>query len=69
MVKLEPKGYVLKINEQGFFDNLFTWDTVSSQSQIILKQVVDMLLEEHKDNIDSIYVRGSFANNSRVDHY
>lgn len=69
MLELEPKGYILRVNEQGFFDNLFTWDIVSSQSQVILKQVVDMLLEEHKDNIDSIYVRGSFANNSRVDNY
>jgi predicted nucleotidyltransferase len=69
MLGLEPKGYVLKVNEQGFFDNHFAWDTISSQSQIILKQAVDMLLEEHKDNIDSIYVRGSFANNSSVDNY
>jgi len=51
MLELEPKGYILRVNEQGFFDNLFTWDIVSSQSQVILKQVVDMLLEEHKDNI------------------
>jgi hypothetical protein len=69
MLELEPKGYVLKVNGQGFFDNPFTWNTISSQSQLILKKVVDMLLEDHKGNIDSIYVRGSFANNSRVDNY
>ena len=69
MLELEPKGYILKVNEQGFFDNPFAWDIISSQSQVILKQVVDMLLEDHKGSIDSIYVRGSFANNSRVDNY
>ncbi len=68
-MQLEPKGYLLHTNSEGYFKNPFSYEDINRDSQEILQKVIDLLLKHNKERIDSIYVRGSVASNTKINNY
>ena len=68
-MEIKPQGYILNTNQEGYFENPFTYENINSESKEILSKLMYTIVSENQDKIHSIYVRGSFAGNYRVKNY
>ncbi len=64
-----PQSPIITTDTNGVFQNPYSWETINYDSQKILQKVSDLITETLGESVDSIYVRGSFASNSRVSGY
>lgn len=68
-MNFEPQGYLLRSNQDGYFVNPFIYQDINREIKELLHQAVYLLRKDNQEQIDSVYVRGSFASNTQIPNY